>query len=376
MKLGVVLFFVVTYIVNGEVVVLNDANIRNTIDNNKIVFVNFYAEWCRFSQILKPIFVKASENFKDNTNQIVFASVDCDKQPTIAQQYKVNKYPTLKLFRHGQLVKKEYRGQRSVDAFTEFIKKQVESTVKHINENDNLDNVLDSKVRNVVGYFNVPQGDEYDNFQKIASALRDECHFYVGLGEWTRKKNIAGNHIVFRDANGEKEFNGPIAGYQHLLEWANSNCVPLIREITFENAEELTEEGLPFLILFRKVGDKKTEEDFTSVVLKELGDQKGAVNVLMADGKKFAHPLFHLGKKEHDLPVIAIDSFRHIFPFPKYDDIFVPGKLRQFVDDLNSGKLHREFHHGPDVKSTGPPESAFGKLKPSNNRYSLLKDEL
>ena len=26
----------------------------------------------------------------------------------------------------------------------------------------------------------------------------------------------------------------------------------------------------------------------------------------------------------------------------------VPGKLKQFVLDLHSGKLHREFHHGPD----------------------------
>ena len=26
-----------------------------------------------------------------------------------------------------------------------------------------------------------------------------------------------------------------------------------------------------------------------------------------------------------------------------------PGRLQQFVDDLYTGKLHREYHHGPDV---------------------------
>jgi len=25
-----------------------------------------------------------------------------------------------------------------------------------------------------------------------------------------------------------------------------------------------------------------------------------------------------------------------------------PGLIKQFVEDLHSGKLHREFHHGPD----------------------------
>ena len=27
----------------------------------------------------------------------------------------------------------------------------------------------------------------------------------------------------------------------------------------------------------------------------------------------------------------------------------IPGRLKSFVADLHSGKLHREFHHGPDV---------------------------
>lgn len=88
-----------------------------------------------------------------------------------------------------------------------------------------------------------------------------------------------------------------------------------------------------------------------------------AINCLVADGKRFAHPLHHLGKSEKDLPLIAIDSFRHMYLFPDMSQITyvlhschqiekafyrVPGKLRQFALDLHSGKLHREFHHGPD----------------------------
>ena len=83
----------------------------------------------------------------------------------------------------------------------------------------------------------------------------------------------------------------------------------------------------------------------------------------------------------------------------------MPGKLKQFLRDLHSGKLHREFHYGPDPateapaqlehkhgnhvqhaakesadadkKPTQPPESTFKKLAPSKNRYTILdKDEL
>ena len=37
-----------------------------------------------------------------------------------------------------------------------------------------------------------------------------------------------------------------------------------------------------------------------------------------------------------------------------------PGKLDQFLNDLYSGKLHREFHYGPDVKEEeSPPQVNF-----------------
>lgn len=113
------------------------------------------------------------------------------------------------------------------------------------------------------------------------------------------------------------------------------------------------------------------------------------INFLTADGKRFAHPLHHLGKSQSDLPLIAIDSFRHMYLFPKFDDMYTPGKLKKFVEDLHSGKLHREFHYGPEhtddnndnneIKTdrpTQPPESTFKKLAPSKNRYTLLRDEL
>lgn len=79
-----------------------------------------------------------------------------------------------------------------------------------------------------------------------------------------------------------------------------------------------------------------------------------------------------------------------MYLFPKFGDIQIPGKLKEFISDLYSGKLHREFHYGPESgateemkdvkivigKATNPPESTFKKLAPSKNRYTLLKDEL
>jgi endoplasmic reticulum resident protein 44 len=132
----------------------------------------------------------------------------------------------------------------------------------------------------------------------------------------------------------------------------------------------------------------------------------------LADGHKFAHPLKHLGKAAKDLPVLAIDSFQHVsllnsfslrlfqmFLFPDMKELPQPGKLRQFVLDLHSGKLHKEFHETLDQRvaelqkaaleqleqdgypsppgaipfDTTPKPSIFKELRPSEKRYSLLQ---
>ena len=160
--------------------------------------------------------------------------------------------------------------------------------------------------------------------------------------------------------------------------------------------------------------------------LQELLSEKTNINFLTADGLKFAHPLHHLQKSKADLPLLAIDSFRHMYLFPNYEDIKIPGRVKTFLQDLYSGKLHREFHYGPDHseekkeeksseqgkagseegevvegtkdeaphipreteedkpveeakkpgdKSTDPPESQFVHLGPSKQRYTIIRDE-
>ena len=47
-----------------------------------MMMVNFYADWCRFSRMLEPVFkdaaAKAAEEFGDV--DVKFARADCDKE--------------------------------------------------------------------------------------------------------------------------------------------------------------------------------------------------------------------------------------------------------------------------------------------------------
>ncbi|XP_076240058.1 endoplasmic reticulum protein 44 isoform X2 [Calliopsis andreniformis] len=381
---------------NEGAVSLTQQNIDMTLASNELVFINFYAQWCRFSNLLAPIFEEAATKIRSafpEPGKVVMAKVDCDRESSIASRFHITKYPTLKVIRNGQPTKREYRGQRSVEAFEEFIKKQLEDPIKEFYDLKELTN-LDDKKRMIIGYFDRKDVPEYEMFRRVATNLKDDCQFHVGFGNASQAMHPPGEPIiVFRSdkalSNDEDEtYKGSLRNFDELNVWAQEKCVPLVREITFENAEELTEEGLPFLILFHAPDDVESVKMYKDVVTRTLIDEKQNVNFLTADGFKFAHPLHHLGKTPSDLPLIAIDSFRHMYLFPNFHDIHVEGKLKSFLRDLYSGKLHREFHYGPDSSNevqqvigqikvpTTPPESTFKKLAPSKNRYTLLRDEL
>lgn len=397
-KFTIILHILVSYFFNNPTdsgaVALTQATVDHTLASNELVFINFYADWCRFSNLLAPIFDEAADKIAaefPTPGQVVMGKVDCDRENSIAARFHITKYPTLKLVRNGHLAKREYRGQRSSEAFVEFIRKQLEDPIKEFKQLNDLKN-LDTKKRIIIGFFDQKDCPEYSTFRRVASNLKDDCQFHAGFGDVVRQMHPPGQPIVvFRpdvalSNERDETFNGSLLSYDETNIWMTEKCVPLVREITFENAEELTEEGLPFLILFHKPGDDETVKRFKDVCYL-LATEKQNINFLTADGEKFAHPLQHLGKSQDDLPLIAIDSFRHMYLFPDIKQMEVPGKLKQFIMDLYSGKLHREFHYGPDNPEilqvegkvnppTTPPESTFLKLKPSKKRYTLLRDEL
>lgn len=142
-----------------------------------------------------------------------------------------------------------------------------------------------------------------------------------------------------RSGDSDESFTGNLKSYDEFSVWMTDKCVPLVREITFENAEEFTEEGLPFLILFYHPDDPSSIKKYNDIINMELLDEKRNsemmsfiyilllysyfllenINFLTADGVTFAHPLQHLGKTKNDLPLIAIDSFRHMYLFSKFE---------------------------------------------------------
>ncbi len=74
---------------------LTDDAFAETIDNNDIVIIDFWADWCGPCKTFAPTFEKVSENHPD----IVFAKCDTEKEQMLATQFGIKSIPTLVILR-------------------------------------------------------------------------------------------------------------------------------------------------------------------------------------------------------------------------------------------------------------------------------------
>ncbi|VDO28137.1 unnamed protein product [Haemonchus placei] len=340
------------------------------------MFAMFGADWCPYSSQLKPIFKDAAADYKlrNPTADVIWASVDCDDQQDICERFYVNKYPTMKLFVFGDMMINEYRGERAMRSLCDFVDEHYNDAINIFNDDPRQD--LDKEKGNVIAY--IRRGSEAYKNLHVSYIPRCSCKYQSSV----RDRYMV---TIFK-------FIGNLEDYAKLKQWISDKCIPVVREVTFKNVEGLTEEGLPFLVFFRDPAKKEDEKIFVDAVIRELYDTRMTINPLLADGNVFSHPLRHLGKTSKDLPVLAIDSFTHMYLFPNVSQLATPGVLKQFVEDLHSGVLHQRFHGKPEIRrqkiskfldkqNTGedhqaaqdPPESVFKELRPSGKRYSFLQ---
>lgn len=92
-----------------HVMELTTDNFQEVVSSSELILVEFYAPWCGHCKRLAPDYARAAKELNVK-HGISLAKVDATEETSLAKEFGVDGYPTLKVFRFGKVY--EYDGPR------------------------------------------------------------------------------------------------------------------------------------------------------------------------------------------------------------------------------------------------------------------------
>ena len=75
---------------------------QDVINNEKIVLVDFWAEWCGPCRMVSPIL---DEIGAEHADKLEIVKVNVDEEPHLAAEYQITGIPAMKVFQNGKIVR-------------------------------------------------------------------------------------------------------------------------------------------------------------------------------------------------------------------------------------------------------------------------------
>ena len=97
------------------------------IDPGELAELMFFCvKWCPHCKKAEPEWNKLVKKFdgkKINKSTVFFKKIDCEDSEALADQYKIQGYPTIKLEKGDQII--EYNAKPNAETLEEFLRSQL-----------------------------------------------------------------------------------------------------------------------------------------------------------------------------------------------------------------------------------------------------------
>ena len=100
---------------------IKDATLEDVLKTDKLIVIDFWAEWCGPCKMVGPIIDQLAEEYKD---KVVIGKVDVDNNDDATSKYSIRNIPTTIFIKDGEVVDKIV-GAGSKKSFVEKIEKHL-----------------------------------------------------------------------------------------------------------------------------------------------------------------------------------------------------------------------------------------------------------
>ena len=85
---------------SGEVLIMDDNNLAETVREHPFVVLDCWAEWCGPCKMVAPVIEQLAVEY---AGRITFAKLNIDENMGTATKYRISAIPTMLVFRNGEM---------------------------------------------------------------------------------------------------------------------------------------------------------------------------------------------------------------------------------------------------------------------------------
>ncbi|KAG5436865.1 hypothetical protein PCANB_001618 [Pneumocystis canis] len=338
-------------VLSSDVLNLDEITFKQTIQNDGIFLVEFFAPWCGHCKALAPEYELAAKLLKEKG--ITLIQVDCTVETSLCETYGVTGYPTLKVFKNGEHI--HYEGPRKADAIVSYMVKQTLPVTTRV-DMDNFETFKTSDEIVLLALINEADDENSDLYHKLATKYRDNYVFGISSDNKVAQKMKLGfpSVVMFKKTEDVYVIYDGDMIYEDLDMFVTLESLPLLGELRPDTYEKYISSHLPLVCIF--VSSDHERKDMESIFTILASKYRGKLALALIDANLYGEYAESLSLKRiwPAFAIQEIDSNKK-YPFSQEKELRME-TVDAFFSSYLSGKLT------PTIRSEPVPDSQDGPV--------------
>ncbi|NXS39555.1 PDIA2 isomerase, partial [Balaeniceps rex] len=365
------------------ILVLHEHNFARALSEHRLLLVKFYVPWCGHCQRLAPAFAQAAATLRNESGPARLGKVNATAQVTLANEFGITAYPTLKLFRDGNRTHPlAYTGRMDAEGIMRWMRRQAGPSATLLQDTNTAAAFVGSQDLVVIGFFKDLESEAAQVFYEVASEVVDVPFGVAEAAELFQAYGLSADTICLFKKFDEQRTDFPVDPVRgldaaKLTRLLRVHSLELVMEFTNETSDQIFSAKIPhhMLLFLNKSSSAQLalRDGFRAAASAFRGEVRRSHGGDMADGCGApqhqcclyptqvlfvvvdvtgygADVLPFFGLTPADAPTLCLVKMESNRKYRMDQDTFSDTAIRTFIQAVLDGKVK------PHLLSAEPPE--------------------